>query len=94
MSYAQKPTFAEELEGRIGDALTRWAKGLAFNLRLSLRLCGDALRRAVLKPRTVKILDIPPGGDRLRPARMSVIPKADAWPRGDRAGIMQPPPLP
>jgi hypothetical protein len=94
MSYAQKPTFAEEVEGRVCDALGRWAKGLDFSLRLSWKLCGDALRRAIVKPRTVKILDIPAGGDRLRPVRMSVIPKADAWPRGDRAGILPPPPLP
>ena len=94
MSYAQKPTFAEELEGRIGDALSRWSKGLVFNLRLSFKLCGDGLRRAVFKPRTVRILDIPAGGDRLRPVRMSVIPKADAWPLGDRVGPIQPPPLP
>jgi hypothetical protein len=94
MSYAQKPTFAEELEGRVGDALSRWAHGLAFNLRLSLRLCGDGLRRVIFKPRTIKILDIQANGDRLQPVRMSVIPKADAWPRGDSAGIVPPPPLP
>ena len=79
MSYAQKPTLSEELQGRLGDAIGRWTKGL---------------RRALFKPRSITILDVPAGNDRLRPARMSVIPKADAWPRGDRTGSLPPPPLP
>lgn len=79
MSYAQKPTLAEELQGRLGDALGRWTKGL---------------RRIFFRSRTVAILEIPAGKDRLRPARMSVIPKADAYPQVDRKRNAAPPPLP
>ena len=90
MSYAQKPTLSEELQGRVGDAMGRLTKGLVFNLRLTWKLSAEALRRALFKPRSITILDIPAGTDRLQPARMSVIPKADAWPRPDRAGNTRP----
>jgi len=83
MSYAQKPTSSEELQGRLGDALSRWTKSLA-----------TTLRRALFKPRSITILDVPAGSERLQPARMSVIPKADAWHRADRADHPLPPPLP
>lgn len=83
----------EELQGRLGDAVGRWTKGLFFNLRLSLKLGADVLRRALFRPRSVTILDIPGDADQLQPIRMSVIPKADAWPGVGRANRTPPPPL-
>ncbi|MBA2920507.1 hypothetical protein GON01_02230 [Sphingomonas sp. MAH-20] len=94
MSYAQKPTWSEELQGRLGDAVGRWARGLVSSVSLTWKLSADVLRRALLKPRTVRILEIPAGKDGMRPARMSVIPKADAWLRENEAGRVPPLPLP
>ena len=81
MSYAQKPTFAEEVQGRLGDAIGRWIKGLGT-------LC-----RAPFKPRSITILDIPAGNDRLQSTRLSVIQKTDALPGADGAGKSLLPPL-
>ena len=88
MSYAQKPTFAEEVQGRVGDAIGRWT----FNARLSLKLGIDILRRALFKPRSITILDIPADGDRPRPVRIAVAASGHRV-RPDRTGPT-PPPLP
>ena len=94
MSYAQKPTWSEELQGRLGDSAGRWTNALVSSVSLTWKLSADVLRRALLKPRTVKILEIRAANDGLQPARMSVIPKADAWPRHDSGGHVPPLPLP
>lgn len=81
MSYAQKPTLSEELQGRLGDALSRWARGFVFNVRLLLR------------PRTTEVPDAPARGARRPLARMAP-PSVGTRSRGDRVVGVPPPPLP
>jgi hypothetical protein len=99
MSYARRFTMKSDNGlgtkcARVSRVTAGWARGLWFDLKLSLKLAVEAVGRAVLKPRAITILDLRSDSDRLRPGRMAIAPRVQGNPRPGRAGNIPPTPLP
>ena len=73
MSYARRYSTrsGESLPYRLGRATTHWAQGLWADVKLSLKLSLEAVGQALLKPRTVTILDTRLDADPRRTERVA-----------------------